>query len=185
VSGSDGVGGRRPDAVVRALRPYVAPDEPDEPSAPDKLESAADPSPDPAADPASDPAAEPARRSLSVRPFLVTAGRVGDVDRLPLETQVVATTGGLAALPALTFEEHDIVAACREPLSLAELAARLQLHLNVVRVLAGDLRSAGHLTVHAPQAGAAHDLSVLRRVIDGLRAVPDSRGLTRDNNRPA
>ena len=168
MTGSDGDSDRRGEAVVRALRPYVAPAE-DEP----------------AAEPAPEPAEEPARRSLSVRPFLVTAGRVTDADRLPLETQVVATTAGLAALPGLTFEQHDIVAACREPLSLAELAARLHLHLNVVRVLAGDLRTAGHLTVHAPQAGAAHDLSVLRRVIDGLRAVPDSRGLTRDNNRPA
>ena len=167
MSGSDGDSDRRSEAVVRALRPDVAADE------------------DAAAEPAPDDAEEPVRRSLAVRPFLVTAGRVTDADRLPLETQVVATTAGLAALPNLTFEQHDIVAACREPMSLAELAAVLHLHLNVVRVLAGDLRSAGHLNVHAPQADAAHDLSVLRRVIDGLRAVPDSRGLTRDNNRPA
>jgi hypothetical protein len=170
VSGSDGGSGRRGAAVVRALRPYVDPPEKDMP--------AADAAPAPAVD-------EPVRRGLSVRPFLVTAGRVTDADRLPLETQVITTASGLEALATLTFEQHDIVAACREPLSLAELAARLHLHLNVVRVLAGDLRSAGQLTVHAPQAGAAHDLSVLRRVIDGLRSVPDSRGLTRDNNRPA
>jgi hypothetical protein len=172
VSGSDGVSGRRGEAVVRALRPYVDPPEQPEKDAP-------------AADAAPAPVDEPVRRGLSVRPFLVTAGRVTDADRLPLETQVITTTSGLDALATLTFEQHDIVAACREPLSLAELAARLHLHLNVVRVLAGDLRTAGHLTVHAPQAGAAHDLSVLRRVIDGLRSVPDSRGLTRDNNRPA
>ncbi|SEK79635.1 Protein of unknown function [Streptacidiphilus jiangxiensis] len=157
------------DAVVRPLRPYVAlPD--DEPAtSPGAVGSAG----------------EPVRRSLAVRPFLVTAGRVTDEQRLPLETQVVATAEGLAALPTLTFEEHDIVAACGEPLSLAEIAARLHLHLNVVRVLAGDLRISRQLTVHAPQAGTAHDLSVLRRVIEGLRAVPDSRGLTRDNDRPA
>jgi hypothetical protein len=158
----------RGEAVVRPLRPYVAlPDD------------------EPVQAPGAGSAGDPVRRSLAVRPFLVTAGRVTDEERLPLETQVVATTTGLAALPALTFEEHDIVAACREPLSLAEIAARLHLHLNVVRVLAGDLRSTGQLTVHAPQAGTAHDLSVLRRVIEGLRAVPDSRGLTRDNDRPA
>ncbi|WP_084701047.1 DUF742 domain-containing protein [Streptacidiphilus anmyonensis] len=171
------------------MRPYVAPPEEDEPPAgvasPAAPAPASAPGPGPGSGPAAGPVGEPVRRSLSVRPFLVTAGRVSDTDRLPLETQVITTTAGLDALPALTFEQHDIVAACREPLSLAELAARLHLHLNVVRVLAGDLRSAGHLTVHAPQADAAHDLSVLRRVIDGLRAVPDSRGLTRDNNRPA
>ncbi|MFC5911203.1 DUF742 domain-containing protein [Streptacidiphilus monticola] len=134
------------------------------------------------------PAPEAPRRSLSVRPFLVTAGRVAadtDAASLPLETQVVATAAGLAALDTLSFEHHDIVAACRRPQSLAELAAMLHLHLNVVRVLSADLRSAAHLTVYAPQAGAHQDVSVLRRVIDGLRAVPDSRGLPRDSDRPA
>jgi hypothetical protein len=160
-----GPGGGHSDAVVRPLRPYVMADD--------------DEAPRP------EPAPEPPRRSLAVRPFLVTAGRVSDDAQLPLETQVVATQEGLAALSALTFEQHDIIAACREPLSLAEIAARLHLHLNVVRVVAGDLRNANQLTVHAPQAGTANDLSVLRRVIEGLRAVPDSRGITRDNNRPA
>nr|WP_328806300.1 DUF742 domain-containing protein [Streptacidiphilus fuscans] len=156
-------------AMTRPLRPYVMPESDDDPPRPG---SAA-------------PTAEPPRRSLSVRPFLVTAGRVSDDTYLPLETQVVATPQGLADLPTLTFEQHDIIAACQDPLSLAELAARLHLHLNVVRVVAGDLRSANHLTVHAPQVGTANDLSVLRRVIDGLRAVPDSRGFKRDNNSPA
>ncbi|WUN94319.1 DUF742 domain-containing protein [Streptomyces sp. NBC_00299] len=117
----------------------------------------------------------------AVRPFLVTAGRVvGDADgrSMPVETQVVATTEGLDALDRLAFEEHDIVAVCRLPQSIAEIAARLRLHLNVVRVLAEDLRAAGQLTVHVPDSGVIHDASVLRRVIDGLRAVPDSRGVT-------
>ena len=66
---------------------------------------------------------------------------------------VVATADGLAALDPLAFEHHDIVAACRRPQSIAEIAARLRLHLNVVRVLAEDLRAAGHLAVHVPDAG--------------------------------
>ncbi|WP_370155163.1 DUF742 domain-containing protein [Streptacidiphilus sp. EB129] len=141
------------------------------------------------------PTAPPAdRSSLAVRPFLLTAGRVAGAGSdsaatppLPLETQVVATAEGLSALDgpdALAFEHRAIVAACRVPQSLAELAARLRLHLNVVRVIADDLRGAGQLTVHVPQASTAHDVSVLRRVIDGLRAVPDSRGIPCDN-RPA
>ncbi|MEU8992971.1 DUF742 domain-containing protein [Streptomyces sp. NPDC048558] len=124
---------------------------------------------------------EPVGPASAVRPFLVTAGRVvGDADgrSMPVETQVVATTEGLDALDRLAFEEHDIVAVCRLPQSIAEIAARLRLHLNVVRVLAEDLRAAGQLTVHVPDSGVIHDASVLRRVIDGLRAVPDSRGVT-------
>ncbi|WP_262703007.1 MULTISPECIES: DUF742 domain-containing protein [Streptomyces] len=115
---------------------------------------------------------------------MLTAGRVsgsGAAPPLPVETQIVATPDGLSALRSLTFERRDIVAACRRPQSVAELAARLSLHLNVVRVLAEDLCAAGHLAVHVPNAGTVHDISVLRRVIDGLRAVPDSRGSLRDS----
>ncbi|MFD3453830.1 DUF742 domain-containing protein [Streptomyces sp. NPDC058691] len=120
----------------------------------------------------------------AVRPFLLTAGRVAPASGrpVPVETQVVATAAGLKTLDKLAFEEHDIVAACRRPQSIAEIAARLRLHLNVVRVLAEDLRAAGQLTVHVPDTGATHDASVLRRVIDGLRAVPDSRGVLRDTD---
>ncbi|GGM11745.1 hypothetical protein GCM10010129_64640 [Streptomyces fumigatiscleroticus] len=126
------------------------------------------------------PGPDPAGPAPAVRPFLVTAGRVAPSasDRtMPVETQVVATAEGLDALGRLSFEQHDIVAACRQPQSIAEIAARLRLHLNVVRVLAEDLRSAGQLTVHVPNTDVVHDASVLRRVIDGLRAIPDSRGV--------
>ncbi|ARF59256.1 DUF742 domain-containing protein [Streptomyces gilvosporeus] len=142
-----------------------------------------EPGPDEAAGSARGPSG-PVGRASAIRPFLLTAGRVaggGTGPPLPVETQVVATTSGLAVLGSLAFERHDIVAACRHPQSVAELAARLRLHLNVVRVLAEDLCAAGHLAVHVPDARATQDISVLRRVIDGLRAVPDSRGTLRDS----
>ncbi|WP_431774613.1 DUF742 domain-containing protein [Streptomyces cucumeris] len=153
---------------------------------PDGPEGAADRVSDPA-DRATDPVGpvtDPVGRASAIRPFLLTAGRVagrGSAAPLPVETQIVATPDGLTALPSLTFERHAIVAACRRPQSVAELAARLRLHLNVVRVLAEDLCAAGQLAVHVPNARAAQDISVLRRVIDGLRAVPDSRGTLRDS----
>jgi trans-aconitate methyltransferase len=128
---------------------------------------------------------DPVGPAPAVRPFLVTAGRVAptaSVRPVPVETQVVATADGLAVLEDLTFEQHDIVAACRQPQSVAELAARLRLHLNVVRVLAEDLRAAGYLVVHVPDSGVTHDASVLRRVIEALRAIPDSRGVLRDTD---
>ncbi|MEU6347737.1 DUF742 domain-containing protein [Streptomyces sp. NPDC047072] len=137
------------------------------------------------ADGSTPPDPEPAGRVAAVRPFLVTAGRVAPSPSgrtMPVETQVVATAEGLAGLERLSFEQHDIVAACRIPQSIAELAARLRLHLNVVRVLAEDLRTAGQLTVHVPDTGVVHDASVLRRLIDGLRAIPDSRGVLRDSD---
>ncbi|MGW1023709.1 DUF742 domain-containing protein [Streptomyces sp. NPDC002577] len=128
---------------------------------------------------------EPAGRAPAIRPFLLTAGRVsgsGSASPIPVETQVVATSAGLSVLHSLDFEQHDIVAACRRPQSVAELAAGLRLHLNVVRVLAEDLCTAGHLAIYRPDAATAQDLSVLRRVIDGLRAVPDSRDTLRDTS---
>ncbi|MFJ5997464.1 DUF742 domain-containing protein [Streptomyces sp. NPDC092370] len=138
-----------------------------------------------AAGPTGSSPAPAAGRAPAIRPFLLTAGRVsggGATLPIPVETQVVSTSAGLSVLHALTFEHHDIIAACRRPQSVAELAAGLRLHLNVVRVLAEDLRAAGHLAIHRPNAGTAQDLSVLRRVIDGLRAVPDSRGTLRDTS---
>lgn len=120
-----------------------------------------------------------------VRPFLLTAGRIAGGDSLvptiPIETQVVATDLGLATLDAFVFDQHrDIITVCRQPQSLAEIAAKLRMHLNVIRVLADDLRADGQLALYAPQAESARDATVLRRVIDGLRAIPDSRGAIRE-----
>ncbi|MET7762894.1 DUF742 domain-containing protein [Streptomyces sp. NPDC005322] len=127
-----------------------------------------------------------AGRPSAIRPFLLTAGRVAGSDAeapLPIETQVVATSLGLSTLDTLAFEHRDIVAACRQPQSLAEVAAKLRLHLNVVRVLAADLRADALLAVYVPSADAFRDASVLRKVIDGLRAVAESEGIHLDSQR--
>lgn len=128
--------------------------------------------------------AEPEQRDTveqvsAVRPFLLTEGRVLDEEQaLPMETQLVATPEALAQLeqPHLAFERRAIIETCRVPVSLAELAARLRLHLNVVRVLVGDLHTRQLLTVHVPRAAGSSDLDILRRVIDGLRAIHTSGG---------
>lgn len=115
----------------------------------------------------------------AVRPFLLTEGRVvAEEQSLPMETQLVATPEALAQLDEahLAFERRAIIETCRVPVSLAELAARLRLHLNVVRVLVGDLHTRQLLTVHVPRAAGSSDLDILRRVIDGLRAIHTSGG---------
>jgi hypothetical protein len=131
------------------------------------------------------PGQDPVGPASAVRPFLVTAGRVAPSASgrtVPVETQVVATVEGLDELERLAFEQHDIIAVCRRPQSIAEIAARLRLHLNVVRILTEDLCTEGWLAIHVPDAGVIHDQSVLRRVIEGLRAIPDSRGVLRDSD---
>ena len=113
--------------------------------------------------------AEPTGPAL--RPFLLTAGRVAAETSVTVETQVVATEQGRIFYPALTFERRDIVTACAEPLAVAEIAARLGLHLGVVKVLVGDLAADGYLAVYLANADAPRDVDTLLRVIRGLRAI--------------
>jgi hypothetical protein len=115
--------------------------------------------------------ADPVPDGAALRPFLLTAGRVAGQDSIAIETQVVTTELGRTAAEKLGFERRDIVAICGDPLSVAEIAAQLSLHLGVVRVLVGDLSADGHLSVYLPNADASTDVDTLLRVIRGLRAI--------------
>jgi hypothetical protein len=106
-----------------------------------------------------------------LRPFLLTSGRVQPADDLELEAQVVTSELGRRVYPTLAFERRDIIALCCQMLSVAEIAARLHLHLGVVKVLVADLAAAEYLTVHRPLFSPEHDLEVLERVIRGLEAI--------------
>ncbi|GAA4598580.1 hypothetical protein BJY16_002767 [Actinoplanes octamycinicus] len=108
-----------------------------------------------------------------VRPYAMTQGRVapsgGDFD---LVAFVVATVPDLVPGIALQPEHHAIVAAAWEPISVVELASQLDLSIGVVRVLLGDLRSAGLISLYEPPAATQpHDVDVLKAVVNGLRAL--------------
>jgi len=107
-----------------------------------------------------------------LRPFVLTSGRVVGVDpAIGMETQVTVHDGPPQAhLPSNAPELHAIVALCAIPMSVAEISARLRLHLGVTRVLVGDLRATGHLDVHT-QVADPRDPETIRRVIRGLRAI--------------
>ena len=124
-----------------------------------------------ASDGAGDQADLPVPDGAALRPFLLTAGRVAGQDSIAIETQVVTTESGRTAAGRLGFERRDIVSLCGNPLSVAEIAAQLSLHLGVVRVLVGDLSADGHLSVYLPNADAPTDVDTLLRVIRGLRAI--------------
>ncbi|MEU1889171.1 DUF742 domain-containing protein [Micromonospora sp. WMMD987] len=121
------------------------------------------------------PAPEPETdRPTSPRPFVLTAGRVAGADpAIGLETQVTARPepGRAAVVALLAPELQAIVALCGEPISVAEISARMRLQLGVTRVLVGDLRAAGHLDVHVGAVDDAFDPDLILRVIDGLRAI--------------
>ncbi|MBE1486643.1 DUF742 domain-containing protein [Plantactinospora soyae] len=133
-----------------------------------------EPEPEPEADTGEIPVSDPVPTGL--RPFVLTAGRVSGVDpAISLETQVTARYEGSSwtNLPVtrLASELQDIVALCAEPMSVAEISARLRMHLGVTKILVGDLRAAGHLDVHVCDVEDAHDPDLIMRVIDGLRAI--------------
>ena len=108
-----------------------------------------------------------------VRPYALTGGRTRSrpVD-LPLETLVTTTDHGHGALPSLQFERRSIATLCQEPVSVAEVAARVGVPLGVARVLVGDMTDEGHLQVHLPaEDGGRPDVVLLERVLEGLRGL--------------
>ena len=76
----------------------------------------------------------------------------------------------MEVLLKLPPEMRAIVTLCVEPLSVAEISARLRLHLGVTRILVGDLRAAGHLEVHVLDNDFP-DPETIMRVIRGLRSI--------------
>jgi hypothetical protein len=104
-----------------------------------------------------------------LRPFVLTSGRVAATDPdIGVETQVTAHPGATAG--GLPPESRAIVALCAEPLSVAEISAKLRLHLGVTKILVGDLRAAGRLDVHVMQHKSP-DPETIMRVIRGLRSL--------------
>jgi hypothetical protein len=108
-----------------------------------------------------------------VRPYAMTRGRVAsDGGEFDLVAFVVAAMPGLPPSPHLQPEHHAIIAASWEPISVVELASKLDLAIGVVRVLLGDLRSAGLISLYEPPAASQpHDVDVLKAVVNGLRAL--------------
>ncbi|GAA2700259.1 DUF742 domain-containing protein [Micromonospora olivasterospora] len=108
-----------------------------------------------------------------VRPYTLTGGRVRPTVRLDLVAFVLANRGADPfAHPQLHPEHRRLVELTRRPVSVAELAAELDLAVGVVRVLVGDLLARGLVTVHEPRRGAfLPDDNILKAVVSGLRAL--------------
>jgi hypothetical protein len=114
----------------------------------------------------------PGEGASLLRPYLLTAGRVAPVDHeLEIEAQVLTSEYGLTSFGALAFEQRDIVALCATTMSVAEVAARLALHIGVTKVLVADLAALGCLIVERPAGVPADDLDMIERVIRGLEAI--------------
>ena len=108
-----------------------------------------------------------------VRPFAVTRGRAGrDLHKLDILTLVMAARSE-ADVAALDREYREIVRLCqRRALSVAEIAAHMDLLLVAVKVLVSDLIESGHLIYRPPRPTAGRpDIKLLQAVLDGVRKL--------------
>src|SRR6266540_2863229 len=112
------------------------------------------------------------RPSRVVRPYAITVGRTrDDQDELEVEALVTTTSLGVTT-PGLGFEWRTIALLCRDVLSIAEISAKLQLPLGVVRLLVADMADQGLLDIHRPShLGDRPDLALLERVLYSLRQI--------------
>jgi len=109
---------------------------------------------------------------LRLRPFVLTAGHATGAEKsIAPETQIVSTDYGYANWGVLHFERRDIVSLCAVHQSVAEICAKLSLHLGVVRILVGDLARDGYLSIHVPHEDSTHSIDTIMRVLNGLRAI--------------
>ncbi|MFL1376543.1 MULTISPECIES: DUF742 domain-containing protein [unclassified Nocardiopsis] len=108
-----------------------------------------------------------------VRPYTLTRGRVRPSamgPRLDLITIVVAARDRRDR--PLEPECRAILELCRRPISVAEVSARLDIPLTVVRVLLGDLLADGDIrTRAATPMSRLPEKKVLQAVLDGIRRL--------------
>jgi hypothetical protein len=110
-----------------------------------------------------------------VRPFALTGGRVGterhDLNLITLVTSVQPVSDSMA----LAKESMAIVRMCQErPLSVAEVAARLDVLLAVAKILISDLIDQGLLARKTPASTGTDDepnMNLLQAVLDGVRNI--------------
>jgi Protein of unknown function (DUF742) len=108
-----------------------------------------------------------------VRPYFVTKGRTRPADgTAPDLIDVVVATGLRAPDGFRPGPEHrQILAACRQPVTVVDLASDIDLPSGVVRVLLADLSESGMLQILKASRGPVTDQRILRDVLDGLQAL--------------
>ncbi|GLH95891.1 DUF742 domain-containing protein [Phytohabitans aurantiacus] len=106
-----------------------------------------------------------------VRPYAMTRGRTEPVrGSFDLITLVV---GRGSVVPSnVTPEQARILRMCQRPLSVAEIAAYLDLPAGTVRVLLGDLLNANLIETREPvMASTGPSEELLEAVLAGLRSL--------------
>jgi hypothetical protein len=104
-----------------------------------------------------------------VRPYAMTGGRTRtEQGALDLITLVVAARDRPAGAASMGPEYRSILALCQGPTSVAEISAKLNLPLGVVKVLLGDLIDQKLVDF---RKALAPDNEVLEAVLNGIRRL--------------
>ncbi len=108
-----------------------------------------------------------------VRPYAMTRGRTGPAAGTSLGMIDVVVAAGVQP-PAgvrMSPEQRRILALCREPMTVVNLASDIDLPVGVVRVLLSDLSQHGMIRILATPRGPVTNERLLKDVLDGLHAL--------------
>ena len=123
--------------------------------------------------PETDPPERPYTRLT--RPYALTGGRTEPPDAsLAIGALVEVSWRGYDARDDIRFEKAEILDLTQRTISVAEVAAHLDVPLGVARVLVGDLAEEGLVIIHPPpdaETGGAQDPKLLEKVLHGLRTL--------------
>jgi Protein of unknown function (DUF742) len=108
-----------------------------------------------------------------VRPYALICGRTRPAgETLDVIAMIIAVRGVSPDPVGLEPEHRAVLRLSALPISVADLAADLDLPLGVVQILLGDLRERSLITVHNPIPPARlPDPKILKEVVDGLRRL--------------
>ncbi|MFG1705076.1 DUF742 domain-containing protein [Nonomuraea sp. M3C6] len=110
-----------------------------------------------------------------IRLFGLTGGRArpqGEAFDLVAIVTTVGAGSGSHEPPDLIPEHREVLSLCRAPTPVADVAAHLRLPLNITRVILGDLRREGLITIERPRPAAQTiDERIYREVLHGLRSL--------------
>jgi hypothetical protein len=109
-----------------------------------------------------------------VRPYALTQGRTRHSgEAFDLVATVTTTTARVAVPGGLGPEHVAVLQFAQRPATVVDIASDIDLPLGVVRILLGDLRELGLVTIQAPVPVKAQqvDRDTLREVLHGLRGL--------------
>ncbi|HYN17302.1 MAG TPA: DUF742 domain-containing protein [Actinomycetes bacterium] len=107
-----------------------------------------------------------------LRPYAMTDGRTEPSGPELAIEDLIGASSATDPPTWLSLEHRSIALASRETMSVAELAARVDLPLGVTRVLVGDLATQGMVTVHrAPSHAGGPNVALLEQVLHGLQKL--------------